>query len=119
MATLPGYARILFAGYGEEFDPAVERTEMERGVPKQRLLNTGVMVEVSASLAFESAADADAFETWYFDEIKRIEFFQMNHPRTGATISARFKGGKIGTLAPRSPRMNRFTRTGVIVEYLR
>lgn len=119
MVTLPEYARILFSGYGEEFDPAVERTEMERGFPKQRLVNTGVLVEVSASLLFDSAADAASFDSWYFDVIKRIGFFQVPHPRTGATISARFKGGNIGKLAPRSPRMSSFTRTGVIMEYLR
>jgi hypothetical protein len=92
---------------------------MERGVAKQRLINTGVVVEVSASLLFDSKADAAAFETWYFDTIKRIGWFEMPHPRTGATISARFKEGKIGKLAPRSPRMDRFTRPGITIEYLR
>jgi hypothetical protein len=119
MATLPSYVHILFAGFGEEFDPAVERTEMERGVPKQRLINTSVLVEVSASLLFDSEADTEAFDIWYFETIQRIGWFQMTQPRTGQTITARFKGGKIGKLAPRSPRMDRFTRTGITIEYQR
>ena len=119
MATLPSYAQILFDGFGEEFDPSVERTEMERGVAKQRLLNTQVMAEIPVSLLFATPADTAAFEDWYFGVLRRIDWFQMPHPRTGATITARFKGGKIGRLAPRSPRMTRYVRTGVVLEYLR
>ena len=118
MATLPSYVQILFAGYGEDFVPSVERTEMERGVPKQRLLNSGVLMQVHATLLFSSPADMAAFETWYFDTIERIGWFDMPHPRTGATISARFQGGKIGRLVPRNPQFNRATRD-LVLEYLR
>lgn len=118
MASLPSNVHVLFAGYGEEFDPSVARTEMERGVPKQRLLNSGVLMQVNATLLFSSAADITAFETWYFDTIDRIGWFDMAHPRTGATILARFRGGDIGTLTPRNPQFNRATR-GVVLEYLR
>lgn len=118
MATFPAYVGILFAGYGEEADPAVERTEMERGVPVQRLLNSGVMVDVAATLLFSSSADITAFEDWYYDTISRIGWFDMPHPRTGATVTARFKGGSIGRLVPRNPQFNRATRA-VVLEYLR
>lgn len=119
MTVLPSYVQILFDGFGEEFDPSVERTEMERGVPKQRLLNTHVMAEIPVSLLFATQAATAAFEDWYFDVLRRIGWFQMPHPRTGATITARFKDGKIGRLAPRSPRMTCYVRTGVVLEYLR
>lgn len=118
MASLPAYVHVLFAGYGEEFDPSVERAEMERGVPKQRLLNSGVLMQVNATLLFSTAADIAAFEAWYFDTLKRIGWFDMTHPRTGAAISARFRGGNIGTLTPRNPQFSRATRS-VVVEYLR
>lgn len=118
MAAMPSNVRILFAGYGEEFDPSVVRTEMERGIPRQRVVNTHVMQEIHATLLFNSAADAAAFEAWYFTEIKRIGFFDFVHPRTGATHSARFKGGDIGRLEPRNPMYSRATRS-VVLEYLR
>lgn len=118
MAVFPTTAKILHAGYEESFDPAVVRTEMDRGVPKQRLLNTKVMQELNCTLLFDSAADAASFETWYFTAIGRIGWFDFTHPRTGATVSARFKDGRLGALAPRNPQQTRFTRD-VVVEYLR
>lgn len=118
MAALPSYVTLLFPDFGEEFDPSVLRTEMERGVPKQRVINTHVMQEVDARLLFKSQADAAAFETWYFTEIKRIGFFDFVHPRTGATHSARFKEGRIGRLMPLVPDFS-WTVRDVTLEYLR
>ena len=118
MATFPSYVRVLHSGFGEEFEPSVLRTEMERGVPKQRVLNTRVMQELPCTLLFDSSADVDAFETWYFSTIKRIDTFDLTHPRTGATVQARFKGGAIGRLNPRNPQYSRATRD-VVFEYLR
>jgi len=118
MAEFPSYARVLVDGFGESFDPSVERTEMERGMPKERLLNSGVLMELPCTLLFFSAADAAAFETWYFDTIRRIGNFNFLHPRTGAVVLARFKGGNIGTLAPVSPGFGQLVRQ-VTIEYLR
>lgn len=118
MAAFPSYVKVLFAGYGEEFDPAVERTEMERGVPTQRVINSGVLVEVHATLLFSRTTDIASFETWYHGTIKRIGWFDLVHPRTGATVVARFKGGDIGRLVPRNPQFSRATRA-VVMEYLR
>lgn len=118
MAQLPEYVEIRFAGYGETFDPSVERTEMERGVPKERLSNSQVMQELAMTLQFKGAANLQNFEDWYFGEIKRIGWFQMLHPRTGQTITARFKGGSIGSLVPLIPGFKLSTRD-VVVEYLR
>lgn len=118
MASLPSYVAIRFPDYGETPQPSVQRTEMERGVPKQRILNTQVMVEVQAAFLFRTSADASAFEDWYYDTIKRIGWFTMTHPRTGAPINARFVGGDIGTLAPMSPTFGQSYRV-VKLEYLR
>lgn len=95
---LPSYVVVRMAGYAEDLDPSVERTEMERGPPKQRRLNSQVMHRLSVSFLFRTSADAESFLGWYEDDIERIGFFNMTHPRTGATISARFPGGEIGTL---------------------
>lgn len=118
MAALPGYVTFLFDGYGEEFDPSIERTEMERGVPKQRVLNSHVMQEISARLLFKSKADAASFESWYFDTIKRVGWFDVTHPRVGGTVSMRFKGAKIGTLVPLIPDFSWCARD-VTLEYMR
>lgn len=118
MAALPAYVTFLFDGYGEEFDPAIERTEMERGVPKQRVLNTHVMQDVTARLLFKSHADAIAFETWYFDTIGRIGWFDVTHPRLGGTVSMRFKEAKVGALMPLIPDFSWCARE-VTLEYLR
>lgn len=118
MADFPSYAQILTDGFSESFDPAVERTDMERGVPKQRLINSQVLVKLSATLFFRSSDDVAAFESWYFDTLKRIGWFQMKHPRTGAAITARFEGGSIGSLSPLGPKFYIASRN-VVMEYLR
>jgi len=118
MPTFPTYAEILFAGYSESFDPSVQRTEMERGVPKQRLLNSQVLVKIQASIFFRSAADVEAFESWYFDEVRRIGWFDMAHPRTDQPIRARFENGSIGTLVPLNT-LFRVARRDLVLEYLR
>lgn len=118
MAALPSYVTLLFDGFAEEFDPSVLRTEMERGVPKQRVINTHVMQEVSARLLFKSAADAASFESWYFDTIKRVGYFDFTHPRTGATLSGCFKEGRLGPLVPLIPDFS-WTARDVTLEYLR
>lgn len=118
MAIFPAYAKVLFAGYGESFDPGVETTDMERGPPQEEVLSTQVIVSVQASILFRSAADAEAFETWYFDEIGRIGWFDLIHPRTGKTVRAKFPGGSIGTLVPLLPRF-RASRRDLVIQYMR
>lgn len=98
MASLPAYTVVRMTGFSEDIEPSVQRTEMERGVAKQRVINTHVVVTANMSFLFMTSADAAAFEAWYFDVIKRVQWFTMTHPRTGATITARFPGGAIGEL---------------------
>jgi hypothetical protein len=118
MANFPPYVKVLAAGYGEDFDPAIERSEMERGVPKERLINSQVLMKISATLLFDSPADITSFEDWYFTDIQRIGWFQLTHPRTLAMVSARFEEAKIGKLTPRNPMFSCATRS-VVFEYLR
>lgn len=118
MAALPSYVKIILDNYGEDFDPSVLRTEMERGPAKQRLLNTNVTMEVSARLQFGSKADAAAFDSWYFDTIQRIGYFTFRHPRLKTTITGRFKGGKLGPLQPVMAGFD-MTQRDVTLEYQR
>lgn len=118
MAMFPSDICILVGGYGESFDPSVEVTEMERGPPKMRRINSRVMVQISCRLLFLSTDDVGEFEDWYHDVIGRIGWFMVQHPRTGATIEARIKDGRLGTLTPINNARRKWQRD-VVLEYMR
>lgn len=118
MSTWPASARIMLGGFAEEFDPSIRRTEMERGMPKQSILNTHVMQELTFTVIFETKEAIAEFESWYFNTLHRIDFFDLRHPRTRQVVSARFKEAKIGSLAPVTGGFGLAQRT-VTVEYLR
>lgn len=100
MAMLPSYVRILLDGYSEDSDPSVERTEMEEGFPRQRIVNSDIRMTMNVNLIFERKEYAQMFWDWYRNDIDRIEFFQIRHPRTRELITVRFVGGKIGAEMP-------------------
>lgn len=118
MAVLPSYVTVRMANYGEQLEPSVERTEMERGPAKERVLNSRVMVTLTVSFLFVTSQQAEDFLDWYHDVIKRIGYFDMAHPRTGATISAKFPGGDIGSLKSLAGTDHLWQRD-LTVEYLR
>ncbi len=118
MTDFPDHAQILSDGFTESFDPSIERTDMERGVPKQRILNSRVLVKLTATLLFRSPQAVADFEDWYFSTVGRIGWFQLKHPRTGELITARFENGSIGTLSPLAPAFFIASRT-VVMEYVR
>lgn len=117
MADFPTTAIMLIDGYMEKFDPSVLRTDMDRGMAKQRKKNTFVVKEIPLTLYFKTLADSDAFEDWYNNEIGRVAFFNWTHPVRGTTHQARFKSGDIGSLMPSSAAFRTFTRV-VTLEYL-
>lgn len=117
MAALPDYVSLLLAGQAEIFDPAIVRTEMERGLAKQRVGNSRVVRKLNATLQFETNADASAFEAWYFNTIRRIGFFDVRHPRTSVLTPMRFEGGSIGELVPAVNGYHIASRS-VVLEYL-
>lgn len=118
MAALPSYVVVRMAGYSEDIEPSVERTEMERGPAKQKLLNSQVLVHLNLSFLFATSAESEDFLDWYFDTIQRIGYFTMEHPRTGETVTVRFPGGNIGTLRSLSGTDHLWQRD-LAVEYLR
>jgi len=118
MPALPSYVIVRPTGYSESLDPSVERTEMERGMPKQRVINTQVLQKLHLSLLVHTAAEAEEFLDWYLLDIRRIGFFTMQHPRTGAIVNVRFENGDIGSLRSISGSDGLWQRD-VVVEYLR
>lgn len=117
MAIFPGQLCPLSGSYSEEFDPSVERDEMERGVPKQRLVNSQVLVTMKCAVLFRSKAELLAFDSWYFEVIRRIGWFSVTHPRTEQVITARFQGGRLGALTPATNTQRRWRRE-LTLEYL-
>ncbi|RZZ81937.1 hypothetical protein [Pseudoxanthomonas winnipegensis] len=118
MEAFPAYAKVVFDSMRRSFDPSILRTDMERGFPKQRLLNSQVLMKDALTLYFYDLADALAFEDWYFGPLARIGFFTMTHPVTGQSLTCRFENGSIGELAPGQAEIADFQRS-VVVEYLR
>lgn len=118
MADFPAYVTVLFDGYSEAFDPSIHRVEMERGGPKEAVINSQVLMKLNVSLLFRSKADVASFEDWYFNTIARVGAFNMTHPRTGATITAWFENASIGTLVPLTGAF-RIAKRDCVIEYLR
>lgn len=120
MATLPLGTRILTDGFKEKSNPSVLRTDMERGVAKERVLNTKIVVTLTGTLYHDTLEAMAAFDTWYEDTIKRIGWFDMRHPRTRELVSVRFLGGDIGELEPLPGGfINGGVRQNVQLEYLK
>lgn len=117
MADFPSYARIQFQGFSEDPKPSILRVEMERGAPKQSLMNSQDLVAMNVSLIFLTKADAASFVAWHKTTIGKVGQFSMTHPRTGSTITAQFREGSIGQLVPLGPGWAPCARSCVI-EYL-
>ena len=118
MAAFPD-VKYDWRDLGEDPEPVVERTQMERGVPKQRRINSDVRVEVPITVHFDSKAEAADFETWFFTTINAgQDWFDLTHPRTGAVVQARVVGGKLGPLSYLNPTLEASKRT-LKVEYWR
>lgn len=118
MAALPSYVKLLRDDAGEEFDPGVVVSEMEKGLPKMRVGQSRVAVSVSATLLFETRQASLDFEDWYFNTIKRIGWFDWHDKRANVTRSVRFQGGAIGRLEPMAASY-RYAKRSVTLEYLR
>ena len=119
MAAFPAWVKYDWRGLGETPDSVVERTQMERGIPKQLRIASDARVEVPITLHFDSKAEIAAFETWFYDDISAgQDWFDWVHPRTGATVQARVVGGELGPLKYLRRTLDMATRT-MKVEYWR
>lgn len=101
MASLPSYASVLLAGFGEERASALRRTEMESGPPKQAKVMSRVMVSRRAVIRLASKADYLLFKTWFASTINQgADWFDWSDPVSGTTVSARIAGGALGQAVP-------------------
>ena len=117
MATFPTYVTVLLDGHTESHAPIADRTEMDRGVPKQRRTQSDVLVTFSLTLLFLTTTDAEAFEDWYYgDAAAGAAQFDFTHPRTGSLLSARVVANSLGALAVMGGGRSRRT---IQIEYLK
>lgn len=119
MATFPSYVGIRWADTAESPKSVVLRTEMERGVPKQRRLSSDTMVTVPVTLYFRTQQNAIDFEAWVYTQIGGgVSWFTWTNPRTNTAVQARIVGGDIGALKPGSNAWT-FAERSLHLEYLR
>lgn len=118
MAAFPT-VKYAWTDLAEEPDPVVERTPMERGMPKQRRINSDARVQLTLTLHFDTKAEATAFETWFYTDIDAgQDCFDYVHPRTGSTVLARIVGGRLGPLSYQNPTREASSRQ-LQIEYWR
>ena len=119
MATWPTYPVVLLDGHSEQHAAIAERSDMDRGVPKQRRTQSDVLVVLSLALLFRTDADANAFEAWYYSNsgaAAGAASFDWTHPRTGASYQARVVANSLGALTPLG---RGISRRDIQIEYLK
>jgi hypothetical protein len=100
MPAFPSWVKYDWRDLEEAPGAVVERTEMDRGRPKQRRVNSDARVEIALTLHFDSKAQQADFETWFYTDINAgQDYFDLAHPRSGATVVARVVGGQLGALS--------------------
>lgn len=118
MATFPPYVKFEWRT-SEQPAPVVLRSEMERGVAKQRRIAADTVVQQPLTLLFDSDTSAINFETWVYTQIGGgVDWFDFTSLRTGGTVSARIVGGDIGKLEPAVRTWARSQRQ-ITIEYVR
>lgn len=96
MASFPAYARVLIAGFGEQRESALLRTEMESGPPRQVKIKSRVMVTRRVNIYLGSKADYNSYVAWFRDTIHEgADWFDWLDPISNTTKSVRFVGGGI------------------------
>lgn len=118
MAAFPTWLKILIET-SDAPAPVVIRSEMERGVAKQRRIAADAMVTVPISVIFFNKQQAADFEDWFYNEINGgADFFDWTDPRTGVAVEAQVVGGVLGELVPLRDSYN-ISRRGLTLEYQR
>lgn len=119
MAAFPTGLRLEWRDMAEAPETVVAREPMERGIPKQRRIASDARVEMPITIHFDSAAEIADFETWFYTTINAgQDFFDLPHPRTGATLQARIVGGELGPLTYLRRTLDKAKRT-IKVEWWR
>lgn len=100
MATHPTDCKIGFPSE-ETSTSAVQRSEMDRGIAKQRRISADVVVTQQVTVYFDTKQQAIDWEDWFYGEISAgADWFDWTDLRTGDTLEVRIVGGNPGPLKP-------------------
>lgn len=122
MATFPPYVRISAEGFGEAHGQVAMRSDMDRGVPKQRRVQSDVLVTLSLTLLFLTREQAANFEEWYYSSSGAAggaTWFDFTDPRTRTVRQCRVVANSLGTLTSMGGGMLGQTTRTLQIEYLR
>lgn len=101
MATFPTYAKLVLEGFKKDRESALQRTDMERGPPKQPRIKSRVLVTRKLTYAFDSKTDYNNFLTWFNTSINRgAAWFDWTDPETSTVKKARIVNGKLSEEKP-------------------
>lgn len=117
MATWPTYAKFIASGYQVEDEVAVERTQMENGVARERLIDEESRWMITGTIFLRTKQQLRDFENWRKNDIKKIGWFNIRHPINGGTIKARFVAGKVGAIMAVDSSFQATTRQAVLEYY--
>jgi hypothetical protein len=118
MATWPTWVDFEWRGLQVTPDSITTRSAMDRGIPKQRRVQSDQRHVVTLPLSFKSAAQVVAFEDWVrLDLASGMAWFDFALPwRPGVTVQARIVDGKLGPLSYQQRTLQAAQRT-VTIEY--
>jgi len=115
----PPYARMALGSFQEKPSSNMTRTSMDRGVPKQRRVQSDVLVSLSFDVVFLSNQAASDFRAWYYgDAGAGTVWFDWRDPRTNQVRNVRVVAGSLGALAPAGPFSIGVSRRSIQLEYL-
>lgn len=101
MAAFPSYAKILLAGFKEEPDYGVLRTDMDGGIAKQRPRWTTKIVTRDVTIHVETVARKNDFDLWMDLDLNRgAGWFDWVDPLDQVLKQARIVSGKISWSSP-------------------
>lgn len=101
MATFPDYACLLLAGFTEQADYGVLRSEMDNGIAKQRPRRSIPIVTRDATISVGSLADKRLFDQWTRVELSGgAGWFDWTDPLDGVTKQARIVSGQYQWSSP-------------------
>lgn len=115
----PPYARMALGSFQEKPSSNMTRTSMDRGVPKQRRVQSDVLVSLSFDVVFLSNQAASDFRAWYYgDAGAGTVWFDWRDPRTNQVRNVRVVAGSLGALTPAGTFSVGVARRSIQLEYL-
>lgn len=101
MASFPSTGKLLFIGFAEKREKAVQRTDMESGPSKQIKVRSRRMITRPVTYLF-AKTDYLAFMAWVAADINMgVDWFDWTDPVDGVTKDARIVDGDVSDAKPR------------------